>query len=538
MKKSKFMTALLAAAFFTISAFAANPDKDIVILYTNDVHCGVDDSIGYAGLSLYKQEMKELTPYVTLVDAGDALQGATIGSFSKGEYIVNLMNETGYDLAIPGNHEFDYGIPQLMKMSKKLKCGYISCNFLNKKGKAIFPAYKIFSYGDTKVAFVGVSTPETLVASNPVTFQDKKGNTIYDFGGDKGGMKMVELTQAAIDEARSKGADFVILLAHLGEKTTVSDWNSMNLIARISGADALIDSHSHEITPLLMAEDKDGKAIPITQSGTKLLNIGKVTISTEGKITTELVSQVPAKDSESKDARIAAEIETIKADIHRSLNKTIGYIDYELPALDANKKWLTRSGELPLGDFITDAGKAIFKADVAIINGGGIRGGIDKGDITLYDMLSVHPFGNYICLYEISGQSLLDELEYGAKKVPENFGGFLHVSGISYKINTAIPSSVEVNEKACFTGNVNGEYRVHDVYVNGQPLDVNKTYRIAGPDFVIANHGDGHLFKGAKLINSVTPMVDCDVLTEYVKSLGGSFPEKYKEAQNRIVIEK
>ncbi len=447
------------------------------------------------------------------------------------------MNQTGYDLAIPGNHEFDYGIPQFMKLAKKLKCGYVSCNFLNKKGKAIFPSYKIFSYGDTKVAFVGVCTPESLIAANPVIFQDKKGNTIYDFGGDNDGEKMVQLTQAAIDEARSKGADFVILLAHLGEKAPVPVWNSIHLVERINGADALIDGHSHEVTPVLMANDKDGKAVPVTQSGTKLVNIGKVTITTEGKILTELVPQVPAKDGQTKEAKLEAEVNKIKDDLNATLNKKIGYTDFELPAVDENKKWITRAGELPLGDFITDAVKTVFKADIGIINGGGIRGGIDKGEINLFDILNVHPFANSICLYEISGQSLLDELEYGAKNYPENFGGFLHVSGLTYKINTKIPSSVEVNEKAFFTGKVNGQYRVHDVYVNGEALDVNKSYKLAGPDFVIANHGDGHLFKDAKLVTSTQPMIDCDVVTEYVKLSGGNLSDEYRNVQGRIVTE-
>lgn len=536
MKKSFLLAGLLAAALI-LPGFAKNPDKDIVILYTNDVHCGVDNNIGYAGVSLYKKEMQAQTPYVTLVDAGDALQGATIGTVSKGDYIVTLMNETGYDIAIPGNHEFDYGIPRLMELSKKLNCGYISCNFLNKKGKAIFQAYKMFTYGDTKVAFVGVTTPETLIASNPVTFKDKKGKTIYDFGGDNGGEKMIQLTQKAIDEARGKGADFVILVAHLGEKTNIADWNAMRLIERINGADALIDGHSHEITSVLMANDKDGKAVPITQSGTKLVNIGKVTITKDGEIVTELVSEVGDKNGETKDAAINAEIEKIKADIEATLNKKIGYIDFDLPAVDENKKWLTRCGELPLGDFITDGVKTVFKADIGLINGGGIRAGINKGDLNLYTMLSVHPFGNSICVYEISGQSILDELEYGAKKVPETFGGFLHVSGITYKINSKIPSSVQSDEKAFFTGVVAGEYRVYDVYINGEPLDVNKIYKVAGPDFVIANHGDGHLFKGAQIINSVTPMTDSTVLTDYLKLLDGNVPEEYKTTQNRIIIE-
>ena len=535
MKKTTLLAGLLAAAL-ALPCFAKNPDKNIVILYTNDVHCGVDDKIGYAGLSLYKQEMKEQTPYVTLVDAGDALQGATIGTISKGGYIITLMNELSYDIAIPGNHEFDYGMPRFLELSKKLNCGYIACNLTGKNGKALFPAYKMISYGDTKVAYVGICTPETVTSSNPVTFKDKKGKQIYDFGGDNGGEKMFALTQKAIDDARSKGADFVILVAHLGENTNNPEWSAMNLVKNTSGADALIDGHSHEITPVLMSENKDGKSIPITQSGTKLVNIGKVTITKDGEVVTELISDVPQKNGQTTDATIKTSIDNIKSDFEASLNKKIGYVDFDMPALDSNKKWLTRSSQTNIGDFITDAFKTFFKADIAVVNGGGIRAGINKGDLSYNDMLTVHPFGNKANLYEISGQAILDELEFGARKLPELFGGFLHVSGLTFKINTEIPSSVEVDEKGFFTGVVNGEYRVHDVYVNGQPLDVNKTYKVAGSNFVISNHGDGHLFKGAKLVNSAGTMTDCDVLVEYLKILGGTIPEKYSESQNRIII--
>ena len=537
MKKTKLLAGLLAAALI-LPCFAKNPDKDIVILYTNDVHCGVENNIGYAGLSLYKQEMLEETPYVSLVDAGDALQGAQIGQISKGGYIITLMNEIGYDVAIPGNHEFDYGMQRFLELSKKLKCGYIACNFYDKKGKSIFPAYKILTYGDTKVAFVGVCTPETLISSNPVTFQDKKGKQIYDFGGENDGEKMIELTQKTINEARQNGADFVILLAHLGEKTSFANWSAMHLVENTSGADALIDGHSHEITPALMTTNKDGKSIPVTQTGTKFANIGKLTITTDGELHTELLAQVPPKNGGDKDPVISAEIKKIKGDFESTLNKKIGYIDFEMPATDSNKKWLTRNAECSLGDFITDGYKSIFKADIAMINGGGIRAGINKGDLTLSTILDVHPFGNKLYLFSISGQAILDELEFGAKSLPGLYGGFLHVSGLTYKIDTKIPSSVEMDENGFFTGRVNGQYRVHDVYVNGQPLDVNKIYKVVGPEFVIQNHGDGHLFKDAKILTSAKAETDCNTLIDYIKTLNGKIPDAYRQSQNRIVIEK
>ena len=535
MKKSKFMTALFAAALFTASAFAAKPDKDIVILYTNDVHCGIDDDIGYAGLSLYKEEMKETTPYVTLVDAGDAIQGGTIGMLSKGGYIISLMNQLNYDIAVPGNHEFDYGMDRFLELSKKLNCGYLSCNFTGKNGKFLFPAYKIISYGNTKVAYVGVATPESLTSSNPANFLDKKGKQLYDFGGDK----LFELTQKAVDDARKNGADYVIVVAHLGEKCNLPEFSAMNLIANTNGVDALIDGHSHEVTPKLPAKNKDGKEIPITQSGTKLKYIGKVVLSKDGNIYTDLVAEVPQKNGATKDEKIEASINQIKSDLAATLEKKYGESSFDMNALDENNKWYVRSSERNIANFLTDAFRTVMKTDIAIINGGGIRANLKAGDITFNDILTVQPFNNKLYAYQISGQTILDELEFGVRKLPEMFGGIMHTAGLTYKVNTGIPSSVVVNEKGFFTGEVKGEYRVHDVLVNGQPLDLNKTYTVASISFFVMNHGDGHLFKDAKIIGSKSPMTDYEAVCEYLNILKGKVPEDYQkpEGQGRLVIE-
>lgn len=535
MKKSKLMTALFAAVLFSASAFAAKPDKDIVILYTNDVHCGIDDNIGYAGLSLYKQEMLETTPYVTLVDAGDAIQGATIGMLSKGGYIITLMNQVGYDIAIPGNHEFDYGVEHFIELSKKLNCGYLSCNFTGKNGKFLLPAWKIITYGNTKVAYIGVTTPESLISSNPMNFLDKKGKQIYDFGGER----LYELTQKAIDDVKKQGADYVILVAHLGEKCNMEEFSSINLIANTSGADALIDGHSHQVTPNLLVKNKDGKEIPVTQSGTKLKYIGKVVLSKDGNIYTDLTAEVPPKNGSSKDEKIEASINQIKAELSSTLDKKYGHCDFDMDALDENNKWYIRNSERNIANFITDAFKNAMKTDIAIINGGGIRANFKAGDITFNDILTVQPFNNKLYVYQIPGQTLLDELEFGVRKLPGMSGGIMHTAGLTYKVNSSIPSSVQTDEKGFFTGEVNGEYRVHDVLVNGEPLDVKKNYTVASISFFISDHGDGHLFKNVKTLSSQKPITDYEAVCNYLDILKGKVPETYRkpEGQGRLIIE-
>ena len=274
-----------------ITAQAAQ--QDIVILYTNDVHCGVDDNIGYAGLALYKKEMQAQTPYVTLVDAGDAIQGAPIGTLSDGGYIVDIMNQVGYDFAVPGNHEFDYGMTRFLELSGKLNCGYYSCNFMNlATGASVFAPYKMFDYGDTQVAFVGVSTPESFTKSTPTYFQDANGNYLYGFCEDESGQALYNQVQVSVDAATAQGADYVILVAHLGNEGTSSQWTSEAVIKNTSGVDAVIDGHSHETYDKTFP-NKNGEQVVVTQTGTKLSNIGKMTIKPDGTITTEMVTAVP-----------------------------------------------------------------------------------------------------------------------------------------------------------------------------------------------------------------------------------------------------
>ena len=301
----KLCTVLMLLLMFCVPCSAAVPSEDIIIIYTNDVHCRVDDAIGYAGLKYYVDQTKAEHSFVTLVDAGDWAQGAAIGSISKGEYILEIMNAVGYDFCVPGNHEFDYTWPQFIKFTQSLDCGLYASNIKNlRTGELVLTPYKIFTYGDVKVAFVGATTPESITKTAPSYFMDENGKYIYDFASDKTGEKLAASIQKAVDDARAEGADYVIVVGHLGEYEDVVDvWAVPNIASRTRGIDAFIDGHSHETTPVLLINNLDGKAVPITQSGTKLNYIGRVTISTTGTISTELVS---SSDVTGRDASITA----------------------------------------------------------------------------------------------------------------------------------------------------------------------------------------------------------------------------------------
>ena len=580
-----------------ITAQAA--EQDIVILYTNDVHCGVDDNIGYAGLALYKKEMQAQTPYVTLVDAGDAIQGAPIGTLSDGGYIIDIMNQVGYDFAIPGNHEFDYGMPRFLELSGKLNCGYYSCNFTNlATGLPVFAPYKMMDYGDTQVAFVGVSTPESFTKSTPTYFQDANGNYIYGFCEDESGQALYNQVQVTVDAANAQGADYVILVGHLGNEGVSGQWSSEAVIKNTNGIDAVIDGHSHETYDKTFP-NKDGEQIVVTQTGTKLKNIGKMTIKPDGTITTEMVNTVPdagfttytvqKNDSLSKiakktlgssqawtiiynankdkikkpnlitagmvltipggaaatedgkfvDAAADAYIKQIQAQYSESLKTVLGSTSVDLTIKDpATGERAVRSAETNLGDLCADAYRYQLGADIGLMNGGGVRDSIAAGTITYNDTLKVFPFGNMGCVVEATGQQIKDALEMASKDCPTENGGFLQVSGLTYTVDTSIPSSVKVDEKGNFQG-VSGAYRVTDIKVGEEPLDVNKTYTVASHNYMLKSGGDGMvMFNGSKVVKDDV-MVDVDVLSSYIsEKLGGVVGEEYANpaGQGRIII--
>lgn len=604
--KQRLLSLLLAMAMvcsltagMPVTAFGA--DQDIVVLYTNDVHCGVDDNIGYAGLALYKKQMQQQTPYVTLVDAGDSIQGAPIGTLSEGGYLIDIMNYVGYDVAVPGNHEFDYGMARFLDLAGRLNCGYYACNFMDKvTGTTVFAPYKMMTYGDTKIAYVGVSTPESFTKSTPAYFQDSAGNYIYSFCEDESGQGLYNQIQASVDAARNEGAGYVILVGHLGETGVTDRWSSVNIIKNTTGIDVCIDGHSHETTPSMTVKSRDGRDVIITQTGTKLNNIGKLTIRTDGTIVSELVSEVPAmgtareyvvqkndslsriakrelgsydrwidiynnnldkirdanvlkpgmrllipgsslinEDGRAMDYNTDRFIKGIQDQYNETLKVVLGTTPYLLTVNDpADGKRRIRSGETNLGDLTADAYRVQLGADIGLSNGGGIRTDIKPGNITYNDTLAVFPFGNMGCVIEATGQKIKDALEMASRDYPEECGGFLQVSGLTYTIDTSVKSSVRLDDKGNFIS-VDGPYRVKDIMVNGGPIDLNRTYTVASHNYMLKSGGDGMtMFSGCNVIKDDV-MVDVDVLSSYIRSLGGAVTAEYADplGQGRIQIQ-
>lgn len=539
--KKQILT-LSAAAFMAAltcqTAFAL--DHDVVILHTNDTHCGIEENMGYAGLVWYENQMKEETPYVTLVDAGDAIQGAPVGTLSEGEYLVQIMNKAGYNFAVPGNHEFDYGMEKLLGLSARLDCGYSACNFVNLPSKTqVFAPYRIMEYDDIQVAFVGVATPESITKSTPAYFQDQFGRYRFSFCEDETGEALYSQVQSAVDQARGEGADYVIMVGHLGDNGITEKWSSRSVIANTTGIDAAIDGHSHEVC-VENVPNENGEMVVLTQTGTKFANIGKLTITTDGQIQASHVSAVTdAEGNPAKDAEMESFINGIKSQYEESLKVVLGRTDVDLMDKDPETGLrAVRKAETNLGDLCADASRYMMGADIGFMNGGGIRAGIEAGDITYEDALSVFPYGNMICMAEVSGQKIKDALEMGVKNYPEESGGFIHVSGLTYTVDSSVPSSVVLDEKRNFVS-VGGEYRVRDIYVGEEPLDVNRTYTLASHNYWLKSGGDGmSMLMGCPILKDET-MVDVDTITSYISEyLGGTVGEEYKDprGQGRITI--
>ena len=504
-------------------------DNDIVILYTNDVHCGVDDNLGYTGLAAVKNALQAQGKHVVLVDNGDAVQGDTIGTLSNGEYIIDIMNEAGYDVATPGNHEFDYGMEQFFALTEKASFPYVSANFVDADGNTVLDPYVIKDVAGVKIAFVGISTPKTITTSTPKYFQDDNGNYIYGFMQDETGEKLYTAVQSAVDAARAEGAQIVIAMAHLGIEEDCSPWTSSEVIVNTSGIDAMLDGHSHSLIECEKVKNKEGKEVILSSTETKLAYIGCLTIRDDGSMTSTLISDNGMKEF----------VGGIQEEFEELVNTVVASTDVDLIIKDpASGERIVRVTETNLGDLCADAYRAMSGADVAIVNGGGVRADIPAGDITYGQIIAVHPFGNEMCVVECTGQEILDALELGCSKLPAESGGFLQVSGMAYTIDMNVESSVKLDENGMFV-EVTGERRVKDVTVGGEPLDPEKTYTLASHNYKLKDCGDGYTMFADNVFLQDSVMIDNQVLINYIVNvLGGTVGEEYADpyGQGRITI--
>ena len=530
-----------AAAAMAVGAPAASAcwtgeKSEVTILYTNDVHTYIDKQapeLTYAAIAALKQSYQNAGKKVLLVDAGDHVQGTAYGSMDQGASIIELMNAAGYDAATPGNHEFDYGMDRAKELMRDADFPYLSCNWVDlRTNLRVLPEIKVFVRGGVRIAFVGITTPETFTKSTPAYFMNKaQTKYIYDILGGEDGQKLYSAVQKAVDKTKCL-ADVVIGLGHLGVDPSSSPWTSEEVIAHTTGFDAFIDGHSHTVMENKQVADASGRLVTLTQTGSYFANVGEMTIAPDGTISTRLVSTY-----DQEDVAVAAEQAAWVNTVDDMLGEKIAVADTKFYITDpATGKRRIRSGETNLGDFVADGIYTYFNeveklhCDIAIMNGGGIRSDEDAGYWTFKTCKQVSPFGNVACLMSVTGKQIQDALEFAARFAGEGGkenGGFLQVAGATYEIHTDIPNTVQTDEKNVWIGSATGTPRVQNVKIYDKasgsylPLDPGATYALAGMNYTLRNLGDGFaMFDGAELIKDYVSE-DYLVMSTYAMTFGG-----------------
>ena len=539
---------LLFSGLIAISIASCSNDNrsnDIVFLYTTDVHCGVDDNLGYSSLSAYKKEMLKEYKYVSLLDAGDYIQGDVIGAFSNGISIANIMNKMKYEVVTLGNHEFDYGIDPLSNVIKTLNADVVSCNlsYIGKKENKIkdIKPYVIKKYGNTKIGIVGITTPQTLIESTPSIFKEDN-EVAYSFSGEDVA-SYYKCIQDNIDLC-NKEADYTILLAHAGSDASTSPWGTRDIINNTNGYLAVMDGHSHFDIDWEKVKNKDNIDIPFCDAGYKLNEFGKLVIHQDGTISTELI-----KDYDKKDPVADKFINEELAKTKEIADRIVAHTDIALSINDEEGVRMVRNRETTIGNLVADSYRYITGSEIGFINGGGIRSDIPQGDVTYQDVFQVNPFGNYIIKKEVLGIDILNYLEFTARftekeykkdgKSVGEFGGFVSCSGLRYTIDTSIPTSV-VEEDGNFV-EVAGPRRVKNVQVlqndNYVDIDENKSYIISGNHFILNEGGNGsNMFVKYNELESKV-IIDYDAIIGYVvDGLHGNLKDKYSSTDGRITI--
>ena len=511
------------------------PERSLVILYENDVHCGVD---GYAKMAGLRDAIAAAdTAYVCCVSSGDFLQGGTAGAISQGQYIADIMHEMDYAALTLGNHEFDYGIPRMTQLIGCIGAPVTCVNYYcEADGRLAYAPYVMHQMGPRKVAFVGCLTPTTL-DSEAYSFYDKEGKSVgYTLAKDD----VYERVQRSADAARRAGADYVVVLSHLGENPTYTNTDSHGLVAATTGIDAVLDGHTHSIVPCCLVANKDGRAIPVTQTGTQFVNVGKLVIRTDGRLTTELL---PTKDLTQLNGRVKAVTDSIESLSAELTKRVVCHSDFPIRIYADDGSRIVRNQECNAGDLVADAFLSVSGADVAMCNGGGIRNQLVAGDLTYGDVLSLLPYKNTLMTVDVTGDVLERLLQACCKIAPNETGDFAQVAGVRFHLT--LPANPEALPKNASAGGIEpkesavvSQIEVYNKQSGAyEPLDRERHYVVCTTDYCVTGGGFFGILKEGRVLQE-NLFLYSDALIDYVtKTLGGQIPERYREPQGRIVME-
>ena len=552
--KLKFKTILLFLFIFLIyiifnvkfyrsSSITTNKtienDKDIVILFTNNINCNIDNYIGFAGLSEYKKRLNNNSnKYIALVDAGNFSQGTPFGSIKKGKYILDIMNKVGYDVIVPGSKEFEYGINEFLTVNNNSQNLFCISNLINKNtSNPLLDRFKLFTYGNKKIAFIGVSEP-------PLSKLVYNNNKITDsiFLDEDMDNKLLNNIQNTVDIAKSQGADYIILISNLTE-------NNLNkIINNTYKIDYVISSYSKNKLYETIITNKKGKKIPVAQSDENLKSIGELTIKKNGNLNLRIITNVPqiATNGEilknengdyllSKDSQINQYITQLKKQYENDIKNEIilENNNVELITTDLTTgKNIIKTNQTNFGDLCADAYRYIFDTDIGLVLSSNIKKSLHKGTITYSDCLSTIPFNNKSIIFKCSGQTIKDLIEMSTMKLPDENDLFLQVSGITYEVNTNEPSNIILDKSNKFV-EVNEKYRINNIKINSEDLDLEKYYLVATSEDIINNKQYGFTMLDNVEIIKDNLIIDIDVITNYLKING---TDNYQNNSNRVVF--
>lgn len=518
---------------------------DIVILYDNDVHCAID---GYPVMAGLRDSLLRKGCHTMVVSCGDFSFGGPVGAASKGEFIVRMMNAVGYDAACLGNHEFDYGLPQLRRMESLITAPLLCCNFRGTEDyggsrrvaanfqlpqlPTPFLPFVLRSVGDMVVGFVGVTTPTTLYTSTPVNFQNEEGEFVYNFSASN----LAGAVQRAVDGARIAGADIVVLLSHTGDVDGIP--TTRELIGGLRGVDVVLDGHDHHLLPSDWVADMDDKPVLLSSTGAHFQNIGMVTISSDAQGHPCFAARTLPIDSLRKAGVCNAAVGDTLAEVKRLFDamgsNVVAQSEVSLIAEEGGVR-VCRLRETNLGDLVADAYRYGMNADIGWVNGGGIRANLPIGPITQNQLFAVNPYSNAMCLIRVTGRDILNALETAVREYPRAEGCFPQVSGLTFSFDTTLPSSVVLDSNGTFL-RVEGSYRVSRVMVGDKPLSLDETYTIAGSEYLMLNGGDALSFPSRQLV-SKEGYTDLYLLQRYLEErLHGVVGEEYAVPQGRIAF--
>lgn len=506
-------------------------NKPIVILHENDVHCKYAD--GYMAMDGLRNAMSD-TAWVATVSVGDFVQGLAAGAVSKGHYIIDIMKPMAYDAVTIGNHEFDYSIDSLhtflptgreANRQAQNVLPTTCANYYNTTADTlVYAPYIMRKYGNRTIAYIGLVTPTTLTSEN-YAFSDNQGNALPYSIAD--GQQLVSRVQTTVDAARADGADYVIVLSHLGDKEDQTEMNTQQLVAATRGIDAVLDGHTHKVYTRQVA-NADGKLIPVQQTGTQFANIGKLYISPTGEMVQEMI---PIADATPYKALASAEVTAAVAEVNRKMaaleTDIVATTPFDLTVYTDDKQWLTGKDEANIGDLVTDAFREYGQSDIAIQSAGSIRAVISAGDISVNDIISAMPFFNELRKVKITGAELQAVLDSCCKYLPKVKGCFAQVSGMKYAVHYNSTPRVSASDIQVLNSST-GQY---------EPLDLKKTYTLTATVYVIDGNGYGAVIPNAPIVEYL-PKAESEVLEWYLKEkLQGKVPEIYRQPQGRISVE-